>query len=95
MLRQIQEATTHLKQQGITSPEIGVILGTGQGNVVVQKIIDPIIIRYNSNSHFPEATDDGNPNNLNHHSFLKILEIAGKAEAKLTDLFVTLIEKIK
>ena len=56
MLNQINEAASYLKKQGITSPEIGVILGTGLGNLFVQKIKNPLVINYNSIPHFPIST---------------------------------------
>ncbi|HRI78150.1 MAG TPA: purine-nucleoside phosphorylase [Cyclobacteriaceae bacterium] len=56
MLHDIQEATSFIRDHGVTEPEVGVILGTGLGNIFVQKIKDPIIINYNSIPHFPIST---------------------------------------
>ena len=56
MLREIQEATSFIRDHGVTAPEVGVILGTGLGNIFVQKIKDPVIINYNSIPHFPIST---------------------------------------
>ena len=56
MLEHIQEATTFIRQHGITSPEVGVILGTGLGNLFVKEIKNPVVINYNSIPHFPIST---------------------------------------
>lgn len=56
MLHEIKEATDYLKKHGIVKPEIGVILGTGLGNLFVKEIKNPIEINYNSIPHFPVAT---------------------------------------
>lgn len=56
MLNQINEAAHYIQKQGVTAPEIGVILGTGLGNRFVEEIKDPIVINYNSIPHFPIST---------------------------------------
>lgn len=56
MLNEIKEATDYLKKHGIEKPEIGVILGTGLGNLFVKEIKNPIEINYNSIPHFPVST---------------------------------------
>ena len=56
MLNEIQEATDFLKKNGIDQPEVGVILGTGLGNLFVKEIKKPIVINYNSIPHFPVST---------------------------------------
>jgi purine-nucleoside phosphorylase len=56
MLNEIKEATDYLKKHGIANPEIGVILGTGLGNLFVKEIKNPIEINYNSIPHFPSST---------------------------------------
>jgi purine-nucleoside phosphorylase len=56
MIEQIKEATDYLKRHGISSPVIGVILGTGLGNKFVEKIKNPLSINYNSIPHFPIST---------------------------------------
>lgn len=56
MLNEIKEATDFLKKHGMTQPEIGVILGTGLGNLFVKEIKNPIEINYNSIPHFPVST---------------------------------------
>ena len=56
MLNEIQEATDFLKKNGINQPEVGVILGTGLGNLFVKEIKKPIVINYNSIPHFPVST---------------------------------------
>ncbi len=56
MLNQINEAAYYIQKQGVTEPEIGVILGTGLGNRFVEEIKNPIVINYNSIPHFPIST---------------------------------------
>ena len=56
MLEHIQEATSFIRSHGIHSPEVGVILGTGLGNLFVGEIKNPIVINYNSIPHFPIST---------------------------------------
>jgi purine-nucleoside phosphorylase len=56
MLNEIKEATDYLKKHEIDKPEVGVILGTGLGNLFVKEIKNPIEINYNSIPHFPVST---------------------------------------
>lgn len=56
MLKEIQEATDYLKSRGVIDPEIGVILGSGLGNLFVKEIKKSIQIPYNSIPHFPIST---------------------------------------
>src|SRR5436190_10967187 len=56
MLEDIQDATSFIRQHGITAPEIGVILGTGLGNRFVDEIKNQVEINYNSIPHFPIST---------------------------------------
>jgi purine-nucleoside phosphorylase len=56
MLNEINEATSYLKKHGIDKPEIGVILGTGLGNLFVKEIKNAIEINYSSIPHFPIST---------------------------------------
>lgn len=56
MIKEIKEATDFLRKRGIEAPEVGVILGTGLGNLFVKEIKKPLIINYNSIPHFPIST---------------------------------------
>lgn len=56
MLGQIKDAASFIERRGIHKPEVGVILGTGLGNLFVKEIRNPIVIQYNSIPHFPLAT---------------------------------------
>ena len=56
MLNEIKEATEYLRKHGVDHPEVGVILGTGLGNLFVKEIKNPIEINYNSIPHFPVST---------------------------------------
>ncbi len=56
MLKEIQEASDYIRSRGVEEPEIGVILGTGLGNLFVKEIKKPIQIPYNSIPHFPIST---------------------------------------
>ncbi|GCC50853.1 purine-nucleoside phosphorylase [Chryseotalea sanaruensis] len=56
MLKEIQEASDYIRSRGVEAPEIGVILGTGLGNLFVKEFKKPIQIPYNSIPHFPIST---------------------------------------
>jgi purine-nucleoside phosphorylase len=56
MIKEIKEATEFLFKRGIVDPEVGVILGTGLGNLFVKEIRKPLIVNYNSIPHFPIST---------------------------------------
>ncbi|MBX2965122.1 MAG: purine-nucleoside phosphorylase [Cyclobacteriaceae bacterium] len=56
MIREIKEATDFLYKRGIEAPEVGVILGTGLGNLFVKEIKKPVVVNYNSIPHFPIST---------------------------------------
>lgn len=52
----ILQAADYIRRHGVESPEIGVILGTGLGDLFVKEIKNPIVINYNSIPHFPIST---------------------------------------
>ncbi len=52
---QLQQTTAYLKENGITAPEIGVVLGTGLGKFINEIIIDKEI-PYATIPNFPQAT---------------------------------------
>lgn len=56
MLKEIQEASDYIRSRGVEAPEIGIILGTGLGNLFVKEFKKPIQIPYNSIPHFPIST---------------------------------------
>ncbi|HRJ31341.1 MAG TPA: purine-nucleoside phosphorylase [Cyclobacteriaceae bacterium] len=56
MMHEIKEATDFLLKRGVVSPEVGVILGTGLGNLFVKEIKSPLVINYNSIPFFPIST---------------------------------------
>ena len=56
MIKEIKEATDFLIEKGIQNPEIGVILGTGLGNLFVKEIEHPIEVEYQHIPHFPTST---------------------------------------
>ena len=64
MLKEINEAAEFIKKRGIKNPEIGVILGSGLGNLFVKEIKNPIIINYNAIPHFPLATVESHKGQL-------------------------------
>jgi len=55
MYADLQETTSYLKSKGITKPEIGIVLGTGLGNLVTEIDIE-IELSYNAIPNFPIAT---------------------------------------
>ncbi|WP_036380251.1 purine-nucleoside phosphorylase [Muricauda sp. MAR_2010_75] len=52
---QLDESVDHLKKRGFDAPEIGIVLGTGLGQLV-DDIEDPIEAHYNHIPYFPLAT---------------------------------------
>ncbi|MHA7829479.1 MAG: purine-nucleoside phosphorylase [Flagellimonas sp.] len=53
--KQIDESVDYLKKRGFETPEIGIVLGTGLGQLV-DKIENPIEAHYNHIPYFPLAT---------------------------------------
>ncbi|HOX81568.1 MAG TPA: purine-nucleoside phosphorylase [Chryseolinea sp.] len=56
MIQLINEAVDFIESRGIHKPVVGVILGTGLGNLFVQQIQNPITLDYNTIPHFPTST---------------------------------------
>jgi purine-nucleoside phosphorylase len=56
MLEHINEATVFIRSRIRRMPEVGVILGTGLGNLFVDEIRKPEAINYNLIPHFPMST---------------------------------------
>ena len=55
MKNQITEAVQKLKEKGITKPQIGIVLGTGLGNLI-EKIDIQLEVEYQNIPHFPLST---------------------------------------
>jgi purine-nucleoside phosphorylase len=64
MLHEINEATEFIRKRGVKDPEVGVILGTGLGNLFVKEIRKPIVINYNSIPYFPISTVESHKGQL-------------------------------
>jgi len=56
MLNQIKEATEFIQKRITTKPEVGIILGTGLGDRMVEEIDEQVVINYNAIPHFPITT---------------------------------------
>lgn len=56
MLNQIKEATEFIRKKITLKPEVGIILGTGLGDRMVEEIEEPVVINYNAIPHFPITT---------------------------------------
>lgn len=56
MINQINEAADYIISRGVALPEVGIILGTGLGNLFVNHIKNPIVISYRDIPHFPTST---------------------------------------
>ena len=61
--QQLQESTAYLKEKGFDAPEIGIVLGTGLGQLV-NAIENPITAHYNHIPFFPLATVEFHPGKL-------------------------------
>ncbi|WP_224491400.1 purine-nucleoside phosphorylase [Robertkochia flava] len=55
MVKQLDETRDYLIQRGFENPEIGIVLGTGLGQLV-EDIEDAIVAHYNHIPHFPVST---------------------------------------
>ena len=55
MYSELKETTSFLQSRGITNPEIGIVLGTGLGNLITEIDIE-IELSYNTIPNFPIAT---------------------------------------
>ncbi len=63
MLKKIEEASAYLNAQGIDSPYVGIVLGTGLGNLADQ-IEAEIIVEYQNIPHFPVSTVESHSGKL-------------------------------
>ncbi len=71
MIKQLNETIKFLKSKGITSPEIGIVLGTGLGGLVAEINIE-LEVDYDKIPHFPVSTVES------HHGKLIYGTIADK-----------------
>jgi len=55
-MESILQAADYIRRHGVEKPEIGVILGTGLGDLFIKEIKNPVVINYNSIPHFPIST---------------------------------------
>lgn len=63
MVEQIKEATAYIQAQGITDAQIGIVLGTGLGNLAEQ-IEKEIEVPYENIPHFPVSTVESHSGKL-------------------------------
>jgi purine-nucleoside phosphorylase len=79
MLEKIIETTEFLKSKGINNPDIGIILGTGLGELA-SKIGRPIEIDYSDIPNFPVSTVEGHAGKLIFGEFggKKIIAMKGR-----------------
>lgn len=56
MHEKVQQAVSYIQGQGVTAPEIGIVLGTGLGNRFIEAIKKPISVDYRNIPHFPVST---------------------------------------
>ena len=80
MTDQIREASSYLLDHGVTTPEVGIILGTGLGNLIADKIENPTIIPYQHIPHFPTSTLEFHKGRLIYGDFVgkKVLVMQGR-----------------
>ncbi|MEG1639217.1 MAG: purine-nucleoside phosphorylase [Erysipelotrichaceae bacterium] len=60
---EVQESVNYLKQYGVQIPEVGVILGSGLGNLI-DILEDKVVIAYQDIPHFPQSRVEGHEGNL-------------------------------
>src|SRR5690606_1671639 len=63
MIKEIKEAADYISKQGIEFPQIGIVLGTGLGNLAMQ-IKAEQIIEYKDIPHFPVSTVESHSGRL-------------------------------
>ncbi|MDN6626925.1 MAG: purine-nucleoside phosphorylase [Pisciglobus halotolerans] len=63
LYEKIKEAASFIKKQGAKNPEIGLILGSGLGELG-EEIEDPLVISYREIPHFPVSTVSGHAGQL-------------------------------
>lgn len=63
-MESILQAAEYIRNHGMDAPEVGVILGTGLGNLFVKEMKNPVIINYNSIPHFPISTVESHKGQL-------------------------------
>lgn len=63
MLEQLEETVSYLQGRGITSPEVGIVLGTGLGKFIAKMRVI-VRIPYADIPHFPVATVEFHQGNL-------------------------------
>lgn len=56
MTEHLHEAVEFLRHAGVHQPTIGIVLGTGLGNIFVEQIKDKLVIDYAIIPHFPVST---------------------------------------
>jgi purine-nucleoside phosphorylase len=64
MITYIHEVADYLRQKGVQQPEVGIILGTGLGNLFVQRIEDPLVLEYHTIPNFPVSTVESHKGRL-------------------------------
>lgn len=72
MIEHFQAASSYLQSKGVTAPEVGIILGTGLGELFVKQITDAVSFDYSSIPHFPVSTVES------HHGKLIYGKVKGK-----------------
>ncbi|XID93660.1 purine-nucleoside phosphorylase [Paenibacillaceae bacterium WGS1546] len=63
LLRRMEEAKAHIRSRTDVSPQVGLILGSGLGDLA-EDIRDAVRIPYGSIPHFPESTVEGHAGQL-------------------------------
>ena len=64
MIEQIKDSCNFLTKKGIPKPEVGVILGTGLGDLFIKEIEKPVVIPYRDIPNFPLPTVTFHTGNL-------------------------------
>ena len=77
---QLMETVTYLKEKGLLEPEIGLVLGSGLGDLA-DEIVNPVIVSYSDIPHFPTSTVAG------HKGQLVYGELSGKTVVAMQGRF--------
>jgi purine-nucleoside phosphorylase len=64
MIASLKETIDYLKTKGIINPEIGIIIGTGLGHLLIKEIQHQVIIDYSEIPNFPISTVESHSGKL-------------------------------
>ena len=79
LMQQLNETVTYIRSRYATTPQVGIVLGSGLGNLAAEMLVEEEIA-YNDIPHFPVSTVEGHSGKLlfGELSGKKVLVMAGR-----------------